>query len=397
MRKRLFIFAVLAVMALIILYGFMLRPVPIEAAKVSRGPLKETIEEEGKTLVKDRFVISAPITGFMRRIKLEIGDPVEKGQIVVELEPSRSGVLDSGSRTSAEAAVAAAEAGLRAAEERAGAVAADADYAKSNLGKRKKLFESRQIAKIEMEQTESEAKRMEAERLAAEVTVKTARSELERAHTALHYAGAGVAGLANQGRIESIRSPISGRVLKKHREGEGAVNSGDLLIDVGDTSRLEVRVEVVPADAVKIKPGMPVLFGRWDGDEALSGKVKTVEPQAFTKVSSLGVEEQRVLVIADFTSLPESWQKLGDSYRVEARFIIWEGKDVLQVPAGALFRQGEKWAVLVVQDGKARQRGVTVGHANGLAAEIVSGLAEGDEVVLHPQDSVKDGVRVKVR
>lgn len=268
----------------------------------------------------------------MRRIKLEVGDPVAKGQVVVELEPSRSSVLDPRSRA--------------AAEEKARAAAADADYARANLEKQKRLFESGYIAKILMEQTESEAQRTAAERLAADASVKTARAELEKARTVLQYAGA--AGLVGQGKIETLRSPVNGRVLKKHRESEGAVNSGDMLIDIGDTRRLEVRAEVLSADAVKIKPGTTVLFERWGGDAPLTGVVRTVEPQAFTKVSSLGVEEQRVLVIADFTSLPESWQKLGDSYRVEARFIIWEGKDVLQVPAGALFRQGEQWAVFVV-------------------------------------------------
>lgn len=397
MRRWLVIFSILAVVVLVIIYGFMSGPVPVEVGKATRGPLRETIEEEGKTWVKDRFVVSAPIAGFMRRIRLEVGDPAEKGQTIVELEPSRSSVLDPRSRAATEASVAAAEASLTGAEEKARAAAADADYAKANLEKKKKLFASGFVAKIEMEQTESEAKRTEAERLAVDAAVKTARAELERARTALRYAGGGGAGLASQGRVEAVRSPVSGRVLKKHRESEGAVDSGDLLLDIGDPSRLEVRIEVLSPDAVRIKPGTPALFERWGGDTPLDGKVKTVEPQAFTKVSSLGVEEQRVLVIADFTSLPESWQKLGDSYRVEACFIIWEGKDVLQIPASALFRQGEKWAVFVVQEGKARQRPVTVGHRNGLAAEIVAGLAEGDGVVLHPQDAVKDGVRVKVR
>jgi len=175
------------------------------------------------------------------------------------------------------------------------------------------------------------------------------------------------------------------------------VNSGEPLIDIGDPGKLEVKVELLSADAVKIKIGTPVFFERWGGDPALSGKVRVIEPAGFTKISSLGVEEQRVLVIADITSLPESWQRLGDGYRVDARFIIWEGKNVLQVPASALFRKGEGWAVFVVKNKRAHLRQVEIGHRTGLVAEIVSGISEGEMVIAHPDESIKDGTRVRPR
>ncbi len=287
----------------------------------------------------------------MRRIELDVGDHVKKGQVVVELEPLRSAVLDPRSR-------------------------AEAEYAKSNLERIKKLYDEGYASKDALEQAESEAKRTEANRLSAGAAVKVAKYELDKARTALRYSAA--EGITNYGRIVAIRTPVNGRVLKIHHESEGVVNSGEPLIDIGDSGKLEVKVELLSADAVKIKPGTTVLFERWGSDPALSGKVRVIEPAGFTKISSLGVEEQRVLVMADITSLPESWQRLGDGYRVDARFIIWEGKDVLQVPASALFRMGEGWAVFVVKNKRAHLRQVEIGHRTGLVAEIVSGISEGE-------------------
>jgi HlyD family secretion protein len=190
---------------------------------------------------------------------------------------------------------------------------------------------------------------------------------------------------------------VEGRVLKLQRESEGVVSSGDSLIDVGDPKNLEVKVEVLSSDAVKLKPGTPVFFERWGGDSALRGEVTVIEPGGFTKVSSLGVEEQRTLVIADITSLPEEWQRLGDNYRVDANFIIWQGKDVLQIPAGALFRKDNDWVVFVYRNKKAELRRIQIGHRNGFTAEVVSGLLQGEVVITHPDESIKDGSRVRPR
>jgi HlyD family secretion protein len=175
------------------------------------------------------------------------------------------------------------------------------------------------------------------------------------------------------------------------------VNSGEAIIDIGDPRKIEVKIEVLSTDAVNIKPGTPVLFERWGGNPALLGKVSVVEPTAFTKVSSLGVEEQRVLVIADIVSSLESRKRLGDGYRVEARFIIWEGKEVLQVPSSALFRKGGNWAVFIVKNNRAQQREVKIGHRTGLTAEVISGLVEGEEIIAYPDDSIREGVRVRPR
>jgi len=378
-----------------IVYGFLPKPVTVDIAKTTRGPMMVTVEEEGKTRVKDRYVISAPVAGYLRRIELDVGDTIKKGEVLAELESQRSAVLDPRSRAAAEAAVSAAEATLKAAEEAVRARAADAEYAKANAVRATKLYKSGYISKDSMDQSEAQAKRTDADLHAARSAARSARFELDKTRTALGYSAAEQA--VNRGKVVFVRAPAAGHVLKVYHESEGTVNSGDPLIDIGNPAALEVKVEVLSEDAVKIKPGMTVLFERWGGDANLSGRVRVVEPAGFTKISSLGVEEQRTLVIADITAPPESWQRLGDGYRVEARFVIWEGKDVLQVPASSLFRKGDGWEVFAVSNGKARLRRVQVGHRTGLAAEIVSGLSKGEEVIAHPDDSINDGTRVRPR
>jgi len=394
-RRRIFIITVAVIIILALAYGFMPKPLPVDVAQALPGPMRVTIDEEGKTRVRDRFVISAPVAGFLRRIELEVGDPVKKGQVVAELEPLRSSVLDPRARAEALAAVSSAQAALHAAKENAHAAEAAAEYAKKNFERQKELFGKGYTAKDTVEQADADAKRTEASLLSAEAAVRAARSEMERAQSLLGHSAA--EGAADRERIVAVRAPAAGRLLKLHHESEGVVNSGDPIIDIGDPEKIEVKVEVLSADAVRIKAGTPVLFERWGGAEPLSGAVRIVEPAAFTKVSSLGVEEQRVLVIADITSLPETWKRLGDAYRVEASFIIWEGRDVLQVPASALFRKGEGWAVFIYENRRARLREVIVNHRNGLVAEIVSGLAEKEMVITHPDESIKDGSRVRIR
>jgi len=395
LRRWIIVIAVTTGVLLAIVYGFVPKPLPVDLVKVSRGPLKVTVEEEGKTRVKDRFVVSATVTGFMRRIKLDVGDHVQKGKTLVELEPLKSNLLDPRSHATAEATVSSAKASVKVEEERARAAAADVEYTRKNFERIKKLYEGGYVAKDTLEQAETGAKRAEANLLSAEAAVKVARFELDKAHTALRHSAAESAKI--QDKIVTIQAPVNGRVLKIYHESEKVVQSGEALIDIGDAKNLEVKVEVLSADAVKIKPETPVLFERWGGNSTLSGKVRVVEPTGFTKISSLGVEEQRVLVIVDITSFPKSGQILGDGYRLEASFIIWEGKDVLQVPASTLFRKQDGWAVFVVKNNKTLKREVKVGQRTGLAAEILSGLAEGEEVISHPENSIKDGTRVRPR
>jgi HlyD family secretion protein len=392
LRRRILVWATVAVVVIAVVYGFLPKPIAVEVVTAGRGRLAVTVEEEGKTRVKDKFVVSAPVAGFLRRVLLDVGDAVAKGQIVARLEPLRSQALDPRARAEAEASLAAAEASLRSAAETARAAAADAEYARKQHERMEGLYEKGYVSRDDLDRAESAAKQAGANRLAAEAAVKEARAVRDRAQSLLGYSAA--EGVSDRNRIVDVASPVDGRVLKVHRESEGVTAAGDPIIDVGNPELLEVKVEVLSADAVAIRPGTRVIFEQWGGEKPLEGTVRVVEPEAFTKISSLGVEEQRVLVIADFTSPPDLWRRLGDEYRVEAKFIVWEQEDVLQVPATALFRRGDSWAVFVVRDKRARLRQVAVGHRSGLAAEITSGLSEGEQVINHPQDMITDGVRV---
>ena len=394
-RRRIFVLVVAIVVIGVIAYGFLPRPVTVDAAAVKQGPLRVTVDEEGKTRVKDRYVISAPVAGFLRRIELKAGDPVRKGECIATLEPLRSTVLDPRARAEAKAAVDAAEAALRAAEENARAAEAEAEYAAQKLERSRKLFEGGFVSRDDLDQAETNAKRTDANVLSIKAAVNVARSDLEKARAVLAHSAA--KGPERTGEIVRICSPVAGRVLKLHHESAGVVQAGEPLLDLGDPAKIEVAVEVLSADAVNIRKGTHVLFERWGGEGTLEGRVRVVEPGGFTKISSLGVEEQRVNVIVDFNSPRERWQGLGDAYRVEASFIIWEGKDVLQIPASALFRKGDAWAVFVIDRSRARERAVSIGHRNGLAAEVLSGLTEGERVIAHPDRSVEDGVRVRAR
>jgi HlyD family secretion protein len=395
LRRKLFVIVIVLVVVSATIYGFMPKAVDVDLVDVSRGPLQVTIEEEGRTRLKERFVISAPTAGYMRRIDAKVGDSVRKGQILVTLEPLRSQALDPRSRAEAEATVSAAEASLKAAMEKERAAMADADYLERRLERITNLYAKGSVAKDQFDQAESEAKKARAVQRSAKAAVDVSHAEFERTKTTLQNFPPG--GRTEKNDTLNILSPVSGIIFRIYRDSEGAVNVGEPLMDIGDAKNLEVRVEVLSSDAVKIKKGTAVLFKHWGDDGTLTGMVRIVELAGFTKVSSLGVEEQRVLVIADITSPPEIWRVLGDGYRVETYFVVWEGKDILQVPASALFRSGKEWMVFVEDNGKARQRTVEVGQRNGLVAEIISGLKEKEKVIAHPDDSISNGKHIRPR
>jgi HlyD family secretion protein len=394
-QRRIVIILILAAVAGAVVYGFMPGPVAVDVVKAGRGSLQVTVVEEGKTRVIDRFVVSAPVAGFARRISLDVGDPVTKGQTLVFLEPRRSEVLDPRSKAEAEARVEAANASLSAAKENSRVAKADADYAASELKRIRGLHKDGYATQERLDKTVAESRRSSAALRSAEFNVKVASFELDAARTALKYSGAAIPGDPN-GPV-AITSPVGGRVLKVIHKSEGVVTTGEDLIEIGNPGALEVEVDVLSADAVRIKPGTKVLFTRWGGDEPLEGRVRIIEPAGFTKVSALGVEEQRVLVIAGFTSPPEIWERLGDGYRVEASFILWEDADVLAVPTSALFRHGDGWAVFGVESGRAKLLKVELGHKSGLRAEVLSGVNEAQLVITHPDDSIDDGTKVRER
>jgi HlyD family secretion protein len=395
LRRKILVISVILIVAILLIYGFLPKTQTVDIVSVTRGPLQITIEEEGRTRLKERFTISAPMAGYMRRINVKVGDPVNKGQIVAVLEPLQSQSLDPRSRATAQASVTSADATLMAAIERERVAKADAGYVEKRLERLRALYAKGSIAKDQFDQIDSEAQKARAMQNSAAAEVNVAKSELERAKITLHNFT--VVKRNGKNDAVAVSVPLSGAVFKVYRESEGAVNIGEPLIDIGDVKNLEVRVEVLSSDAVKIKKGTPVLFKRWGRDEPLTGIVRLVEPAGFTKISSLGVEEQRVLIIVDITSPPQKWNILGDGFRMEAHFIIWEEKNILQVPTSALFRSGTGWAVFVAEKGKARKRLVEVGQRNGLAAEILSGLKEKEKVVAYPEDSISDGTKIQAR
>ncbi|MFA5080944.1 MAG: efflux RND transporter periplasmic adaptor subunit [Hydrogenophilaceae bacterium] len=390
MRKKMpFILLALAILAAIV-WGFMPGPVPLETATVARGHLAVTVDEEGKTRVRERYAVSAPVAGYARRITLKVGDTVSTGQVVAILEPVRAAALDPRGRAQAKAQVDAAQAAAQAARASVAATAAEESLAEQELKRSEALFQAHFVAQAAVDQARSRFQAGQANRRSAELNARTAEYQFAVARAALIEAGKP----ANGGTV-AVAAPVAGRVLAVPHESAGAVQAGQSLIEIGNPDSLEVVVEVLSTAAVRIAPGTKVKLDRWGGEPTLDAVVRVVEPAGFTKISALGVEEQRVRVIADLTSPPELWRRLADGYRVEASFVIWEGKDVLLVPTSALFRQGQGWALYVVDNGRARLRSVRIGQRNGMSAQVVDGLKEGDRVIARPDDRIKDNVRVK--
>lgn len=408
MKRWIWIIALAAIAAAGIFLGLRPQPVPVETAAVTTGPLRVTVEEEGKTRLRSRYIVSAPVAGYMPRLRWKAGDTIPSGVIVATLDPPRPVVLDARTRDqsdarvkSAEAALAVAEARVRAQQEQVRVAQSDAEFLRRQRDREETLRKSGDVAAEKLDRTLSELRRVEAATAAAERAVVTARAEVESARADIAAARATLrqvtAGPAAGGERIAIAAPAGGRVIRVIRESEGVVNPGDALIEIGNASALEIVVEVLSADAVRIAPGTRVILMRWGGEKNLEGLVRVIEPGGFTKISALGVEEQRVRVVADITSPESEWKPLGDGYRVEAAFVLWEAPNVLQVPANALFRYQDGWAVFVVEAGFARRRKVQIGHRTGLAVEITAGLRSGETLVAHPDETVDDGKQVAVQ
>ncbi|OGA96051.1 MAG: efflux transporter periplasmic adaptor subunit [Burkholderiales bacterium RIFCSPHIGHO2_12_FULL_61_11] len=391
-RRRIVLALIGVLVAWGLFQGFRPQAVEVDLGTASRAPLRITIEQEGRTRVVDRYLVTAPVNGYARRIKLDVGHAVERGATLVELEPLRAEVLDVRRRAEAEARIAAAAASVSASEQRANAAASNANLAQKELLRVRALRPAGFVAATAEDRAANEAERSAAELRSAQFAVATTRHELEAARTTLKYAAS-----ASSAELVAVRAPVAGQVLKIPRKSEGTVVAGQPLIEIGDPRALEVEVDLLSADAVRIHPGTRVIFERWGGEGTLEGVVRVIEPTGFTKVSALGVEEQRVWVIVAFTSPTDQWQRLGDGYRVEASFILWEENDVLQIPASALFRDGDGWAVFAVEQGKAVKRHAEIGQRSGLGGQVVSGIKAGEQVIVHPDDRVREGVRVMAR
>lgn len=374
----------------LIVVGFWPRAVPVESGLVGRGPLVVTVDEEGMTRMKNRYVVSTPVGGQLRRIDWKAGAAVEAGKTVLAvLEPNRAEFLDPRSRAQAEARVSGAEAARGAAAAQRDRATAAAMLAREEFERARKLRDQNVLSPQEFDLAQMRADTTAQDARAAEFALQVADFELQQARAVL-------IGGENASASEPLvmTAPVSGRILRVYQESTRVVPAGFALMEIGDPTDLEVRIEVLSRDGVAIHPGARVEFDQWGGPEPLAGRVRLVEPGAFTKISALGVEEQRVYVIADFIDPPERRSTLGDSYRVEARIVVWESANALRVPAGALFQRGGKWQAFVVEGSRARLRDVTIGRSNGVQTEVHVGLSDGDRVIVYPGDKVSDGSRV---
>ncbi len=387
LKKFLIVLALVAVVALV---AYSLRPVPVnvETAKVDCGLLQTTIDAEGKTRVRDRFVVAAPVAGRLARINLKRGDQVNRDQVVASIEPMPLAPLDPRQLAEARARVAAAEQTKREAETAIGRARTECDQTRRELARAQKLIETGDVSRQEFERLRNADQGCRQQIDAATFRARAAASEVDVAKAALIAVER--AGQSGSTATVPVRAPVSGRVLKIVEESERVITAGTPLIELSNSS-LEIVIDVLSVDAVKIKPGANVLIEGWGGDRTLQARVRMIEPSAFTKVSALGIEEQRVNVIADFL---EPKVPLGDGYRVEARIVTWESDAAVKIPLSALFRQGEAWNVFAVETGVAKRRAVETGHRSAFEVEILKGLREGETVIVHPSNLVDDGARV---
>jgi HlyD family secretion protein len=382
--------AATAVIVLLVAAAFWPNAVDVDVARVTRGPMQVTIREEGRTRVHDRFVISAPVAGRVQRITLEPGDPIERGRTVLaRLTPADPALLDVRARSELSGAVDAARAALGQARAERNRAAAALERAQSALARQEDLAASGLVSRDELEVARTGARAAQEASRAADFSVSRAEYDLQIARARLQPS-------SRTGAAIEITAPIDGVVLRRVRESEGVVPAGEPLLEVGNTAHMEVVSDLLSTDAVRVSPGDPVEVQQWGGGHPLEGRVHRVEPSGFTKISALGVEEQRVNVIVDFVDDADA-RALGDGYRVEVAIVIWREDDVLKVPIGALFRQQEAWAVFVTDTGRARLRQVELGQRNDAEGQVLNGLDEGSTVVLHPPDILEDGARIRER
>jgi len=370
------------VLVALITAGLWPRPIPVETARATIGTLRATVNEQGKTRIKQRYVVSAPVTGQLQRIPFKAGAEVRAGQTMVAvIEPVSPTLLDARTRVATEAKRDTALANLEKAR-------AGQRFAASDLRRFEKLHAEKMVSVQELESVQLREASATKEQAAAESALRQVEAEMAE------FAGNAPTGTNTLLDPVQVKAPATGSVLHIFEENSRVVAAGTTLMEIGDPLDIEVVVEVLSRDGAAIPPATPVELEQWGGGEPLKAKVRLVEPAAFTKISALGVEEQRVNVIADLLTPPDQRRNVGDGFRVEARIIVWEAPDALKVPAGALFRKGEQWAAFVIADGRAQLKIVKAGRSSGTETQVLEGLKQGEEVILYPGSRVRDGQRV---
>lgn len=366
------------------------RPLAVDAATAVRGPLETTVDAEGRTRVRERYVVTAPVSGRVERIRLVEGMPIRGGDPVARITPLP---LDAQTELQARARVSAAEAARRVAEGQVPVARAALAQARLDAQRAHRLAEAGGVAPRDVEQADLALRQAEETAHAATERATAARADVAQARAALVGLGAG-----SRGGVIVVRAPTGGRVLRVPERSERVVAAGTALLELGDPRTLEVVADVLSSDGADIRAGDAVRLAGWGGNgdegETLAGRVRDVEPSAFTKISALGVEEQRVNVIVDVPSPPSA---VGDGFRVNVSVVTWSAPDVLTVPTSALVRERDEWIVYAITDGRARRRPVRVGHLGATAAEVLGGIDVGTRVVAFPSDKVSEGARVAAR
>lgn len=392
LHKRIVLIGLTLAGLALLLWALAPAPVVVSATRVTAAPFVESVNEEGRTRLRDTYTVSSPIAGFLQRVVLEAGDRVALDQVLFRMEAQPVPALDARSLEQARDQLAAAQARLQSARANLDTARAETRFAESEFERYRELHARNLISAAEMERRQSLRDRARAIENAEAHSVEVARFEVDSARAMLAI-GSGERPPGDQPVLE-VRSPAAGVVLRRFRCCEGAVGAGEPILEIGDLADLEIQVDLLSMDAVRVRPDMRVLIDGWGGDTTLSGRVRRIEPAGFTRTSALGVDEQRVPVIVDFVDVAEAATRLGVGFRIEAEFMLWEGEDILQIPTSALFRDSGAWSVFVVEDGRAVVRAVEPGRRAGLVTQIVEGLRDGEVVITHPGDRVTGGVRV---
>lgn len=371
-------FVIAAAALTLIFLGLRPRPAVVETARVVVGPLRATVSEIGKTRIRQRYVVSSPVTGQLQRIPFKPGDEIIAHETVIAvIEPLSASPLDPRHRALADARRDSARAMVEKSR-------ITHELARSELRRIEQMYAARTVSPQDLETAQLRETMAARDLVAAEGSLRQVEAEL-----AEFPPTSGISSNAVE-----VRAPVSGTVLVVFQESSRAVTTGTPLLELGDPTDLEVVVEMLSRDGAAMAPGAPVEFEQWGGPSPLQGRVRLVEPAAFTKISALGVEEQRVNVVVDIVTPIEQRRSLGDNFRVEAKAIVWESTQALKVPTSGVFRRGSAWAAFVLRQGRATLMPVTAGRSSGAEIQIVAGLSEGDEVILYPGDRISDGQRV---
>jgi HlyD family secretion protein len=383
--------------------AFWPRATMVDLGQVTRGAMQLTIDEEGRTRVSDGYVVSTPVAGRLLRVSVDPGDAVEKGETVVaHMRPTNPAALDIRTREQARAAVEAAEAAQRVALADLNSAVASLDLASSELARTERLAERDIASDAALDRARQVARVAQANVDTAEAAIAMRRAQVDNARAQLiRFDDRGLANaISGENGADDIPvyAPITGRILQIMQQSEITLSAGTPIMEIGDIDDdLEVVVDLLSTDAVQVTVGDPVLIEDWGGPHALNGTVSRVDPFGITKFSALGVEEQRVSAVIEFSEPSDARAGLGHGFRVEARIVVWQDPDTLIVPSSALFRVGADWAVFRVIDGKAQRQIVVLGRNNGIEAQVLDGLEDGDTVILFPTSGLTDGVRVTQR